>query len=397
VGKPADGARPRPDLHAEPGELYYKAGSKSMGKRELLLIVMFVIMGTVVYQFTAPQPAPGERSFSLSRIIESMRREVRGNRASAEVTTATTHAVDAAVTELRVVLRGEVTLTGEDRKDISAELRVHSSGYDDAEAHRLATESVLSVDRAGGRMIVSVKFPRVGVQRGRLVLKVPARLETAYDATSGRLEIAGVAAVDLLNSRGDAQIRNITGRVGGAHRGGTIVITDTGPVKLSAVGSDVRLERIRGEVTLNTRSGEVKGRELAGPIDIDANGTDVELDKFEKTTGILRIKAQDGSIAIEGLRTEGRIDVRGADVDVTVDRAAPLAIYSDGGDTVEITPPAGGYQLDAVASHSTVTVANETVPVVTNGQEQRATGPVNGGGPTITIRSGRGSITVRAR
>jgi hypothetical protein len=368
-----------------------------MGKRELLLIVVFVIVGAVVYQVTAPPPAPGERSFSPSRIIESIRREVRGNRSSAELTTTTAHPLDAAVTELRVVLRGEVTVTGEAREDIGAELRVHSNGYDEAEARRLAGETVLEMDRAGSRLIARVRFPDGGTQRARLTLKVPSRLQTAYDATSGGLTVTGVASVDLHNSRGDAQIRNVAGRVGGTHRGGTIVVADTGPVKLTAQGSDIRLERIRGDVTLNTRSGEVKAGELAGPIDIDANGTDVELEKLEKTTGILRVNVQSGSISVKGLRTEGRIDARGADVDVSIDRAAPVAIYSDGEDTVEITPPAGGYQLDAVASHATVTVAGGTVPVATSGDEQRATGAVNGGGPTITIRTGRGPIVVRAR
>ena len=52
-----------------------------MGKRELILIVVFVMLGATVYQFTAPPPAPGERSFSLSGIIDEMRLEVRGNRA----------------------------------------------------------------------------------------------------------------------------------------------------------------------------------------------------------------------------------------------------------------------------------------------------------------------------
>ncbi len=59
-----------------------------------------------------------------------------------------------------------------------------------------------------------------------------------------------------------------------------------------------------------------------------------------------------GSVSVKGLRTEGRIDVREADVDVVVDRAAPLAIYSEGGDSVDLTPPDGGYQLDAVAMNA---------------------------------------------
>ncbi len=61
-----------------------------MGKRELLLIAGFLMVGTMVYFATAPEPAPGERGFSISRIMDEVRREVSGNHASAEVVTSTT-------------------------------------------------------------------------------------------------------------------------------------------------------------------------------------------------------------------------------------------------------------------------------------------------------------------
>jgi hypothetical protein len=370
-----------------------------MGKRELLLIAAFLIAGAIVYQVTAPPPAPGERSFSLGQLVEHVRRGVRGNRSSAEVTNRSTHPVEAGVTELRLALRdsGDVTITGEDRTGIDAEFRVRSNGYDDAEAERLAKESILTIDRAGSRLVLTTTYPDAGVQRGTIVLKVPANLSISFDGGSGELMIARVATVDLGNARGQARLRDISGRVSGNFRGGELQITNAGSLKLTTIGVDVRLEQIRGEATLNTRAGELKGSELAGPIDIDSTGTDITLEKLDKTTGILRINATSGSVTVKGLRTDGRIDVRGADVNVEVERAAPLAIYSEGGDPIEITPPPGGYQLDAVANDGTLTLPPGTLEVSTRDQEHRATGPVKGGGPTITIRSARGNITVRTR
>ena len=72
-----------------------------MGKRELLLIVGFIMVGTMVYFATAPEPAPGQQGFSLSRIVDHVRREIRGNPGSAEVTTSTTIPLKASITELR--------------------------------------------------------------------------------------------------------------------------------------------------------------------------------------------------------------------------------------------------------------------------------------------------------
>src|SRR3954469_23462049 len=108
-----------------------------MGKRELLLIVAFVVCGAIVYQFTAPPPAAGERTFAVGQLFEHVRRAMRGNRASAEVTTRSTHPVDAAVSELRFadMKSANITIHGEARSDINVEIVVRSSGFDDDEAH----------------------------------------------------------------------------------------------------------------------------------------------------------------------------------------------------------------------------------------------------------------------
>lgn len=381
-----------------PGELYYKIASKYMGKRELLLIAAFVIVGAIVYQASAPPPAPGERSFSPGQLIEDFRRHLRGNRASAEVATPIAQPLDAEVAELFISERPpEITVVGEDRADISGELRVNSNGYDEAEAQSLARATRFTLDRDGVRLVATMTYPEPGRQSATLVLHVPSRLRIKLNPTGAPTKVTGVASIELVNSRGESEFSRIAGRVSGTYRGGELRIADAGAVKLTTNGVDVRLDRVRGEASLNMRGGELRGTEIAGPIDLDTNGTDVELERMEKATGALHINATGGSISLQGVRTEGRIDVRGAEVDAVIDRAAPLAIYAEGGERIEITPPLDGYQLDALASNGSITLPSDTLTVVANGDEHRASGPVNGGGPTITIRSAHGSITVRER
>jgi hypothetical protein len=370
-----------------------------MGKRELLLIAAFVVVGAIVYQFTAPPPAAGERSFAPGQVLEHVRRAMRGNRASAELSTKTTYPVESGVSELRFadLKSTNVTITGEDRSDIDAELRVHSNAYDDEEAQRTAKESVLKVDRAGERMVFTVSYPQAGVQRGWITMKVPKRLAVQLQGGGNTLAFNHVAAVELGGARGKVDIGDVEGLVSGAHRGGDLHVVNAGALKLTVSGTDAEIERIRGAMSLTMRGGDLKCAELGGPIDLDTQGTDIMLDRLDKTSGIVRITAVGGSLEVKGLRTEGRFDVRGSDVDVTIERAAPLAIYSEGGDPIEITPPSGGYQLDAVTNDGMITLPDETLEVTTTGSEHRATGPIHGGGPTITIRSRRGNITVRSR
>lgn len=369
-----------------------------MGKRELLLIVAFVIVGAVVYQFTAPPAAPGERSFSFSQMVDSMRRTVRGNRASAEAANTTTHPVAAGVKEFRLsLLRGEITIVGEERDTIEAVLHVRSNGFDDGEAQRLARATVLKVTETGTTSRAVVDFPIEGRQTARIVLRVPRRLQIWVEPSSGRVDISNVAAVHLGTARGEVQLRRIAGLIGGLQRGGDLTIAGAGSIKLQTISSDARIEQVRGAVSLNMRAGELRAGDIVGPIDIQATSTDVGLEKLDTTTGLLTLTAVSGSVSIKGLRTEGRITARNADVEVVIDRAATLDISSEGGDAVEFTPPQGGYQLDVVTSDAPITLTAGMPEVETSGPERRARGPVNGGGPTISIRTTRGSITARAR
>ncbi len=361
----------------------------------------FAIAGAIVYQVTAPAPAPGERSFSPTQIIENIRRGIRGNRASAESLNTAVYPVDRAITELQISwpkgTASELTVVGEERDDISSEVKVHSNAFDDAEAQRTAKATVLQVDPAGTRLVASVQFPPEGRQTAYLTLRVPARLRLKVSAARGRTRITNVAAVDIDSGRGETEIKQVKGAVTGDYRSGDLRVSGAGSVRFTTVAADVRLEQVAGETSMKMRAGNLKAADLRGPVDLDTTAVDVELEKLEKTTGMVRITASAGSISVNGLRTEARIDARNADVDAVIERAAPLAIYSDGGSPVEITPPPGGYQLDAVASDGDVTVPGGTVEVVANGPERRATGAVKGGGPTITIRATRGSITVRER
>ena len=102
-----------------------------MGKRELLLIFGFVLLGTIAYYATAPTPVPGQQGFSVSRFLDGIKREVHGNRSSAEVTTTSTVALTPAISEIRFETgNAPLTISGEDRTDLECELHVWSNGFE---------------------------------------------------------------------------------------------------------------------------------------------------------------------------------------------------------------------------------------------------------------------------
>jgi hypothetical protein len=369
-----------------------------MGKRELLLICAFVAVGAVVYYTTAPAAAPGQRGFSLARIVESLRREIHGNRSSAEVTTTTVVSLKPGVTEVRFETgNAPLKISGEDRVDVLCELQVWSSGYDETEAKRYAGETVLKTTEAGVSLVIGIKYPEPATQRATLVVRMPKALAVRVQPSRGKLEISDVAAVELAEWRGEAVVRRITGRLTATHRGGTLTVEGVAALKLNTRGSTVVLKDVKGDAVMQLQAGELLGQSLGGPVEVELNGTRLTLEDLTTTRRPIRINAVGGSVTLGGLRTDTRIDGRDTRIDVTVDQPAPIAIYNEAEEPMVVTLPAAGFQLDALATDGRLTVPEGLLEVKTTDNEQRAAGAIGGGGPTMTLRSSRGNITIKTR
>ena len=384
-----------------------------MGKRELLIAAAFVLLGFGVYRVTAPPADPSRPGFSPSRIIDEIRREVRGQRASAETTTATTRAVPAAVTEIRLVFPvGAVTIVGEERDDIEAEMHVRSTGYDTAEAEGLAKASHLKFDEAAELLIISGEFPEAGRQTPTLRLKVPARLGVRMDEKGSALEITNVASVLINAARGKSTIQRIAGKVTVTQRGNEITITDVGSLRLNTVsGAEARVSRVRGDASFSMQTGDLRAEELGGGLEVEARNAEMQFEKLDNLKGPVRINANLGEVVLVGLRAETRIDGRRTDIRVDHAGGAPLAIYNDGDESIEVTVPPVGFTMDALAVDGRIsldpnleesglkleTIGGPRAESNNSREETRVIGAVRGGGPAITLRATRGDILLRSR
>jgi hypothetical protein len=373
-----------------------------MGKRELLLILGFVMVGAVVYQATAPPPDPNTRSLSISRFLDHVRREIRGNRASTELTTDSTIPVDREVTELRVTgYINEIEIVGEDRRDVEVSLRVNSNAFDEGEAKKYAERTALITDHAGTSLVLRIEYPREGRQRASLSMKVPARLRARIESRAAKLSIAGIAGVEATNSGGDATIKDVPGRVAITHRGGSIAIADVASLKFTGRNADVKLKGVRGDASIiMEQGGEMTASELAGPLDVESRNADVTLENLEPTRGPIRVNATNGTITMNGIKAETRVDGRNAELQIAMSGAVPIVIYSEGED-ISLTPPPGGFRLDAVIidgkiePDSLLKDLGLEVSRDAGTNEARASGPARGGGPTITVRTTRGDFALR--
>jgi hypothetical protein len=383
-----------------------------MGKRELVLALAFILVGFVVYQVTAPPPDPNERGFSLSRIIDNVRREVRGRPESAEATQTLTRPLPASIQEIRLRMPiGGISITGEERADLGAELHVVSNGYDKAEAEQLVKASTLKFDEAGGVLLITLDLPREGRQRPTLRLNIPSRLGVRIDENGSEMTITNVALVAMGVKRGATTISAVAGAVSLIQRGSTITISDIGSLKLTTnAGAKARVSNVRGDVALSLQTGEFRADGLHGSLEVDSRAAEMHFEGLDGLTGPVRVNANLGEVVFVGLKADTRIDGRQTDIRVTQAAPAPLAIYNDGTEPLEVTVPAAGFKIDALAVNSRITLDaglekaglrvdapdEATVPPPPR-REARVLGDVGGGGPTITLRATRGDIVLKRK
>jgi DUF4097 and DUF4098 domain-containing protein YvlB len=372
-----------------------------MGKRELVLISVFVVLGFCVYQFTAPPPLPGSEGVSIGGIFRNMQRTIHGARESAVADSTQNAPIDAAIKELRLNIprMSDVTVTGEDRSDLSAEVHVTARGYDQAEAKAGAEAVKLKIDRVGDALVVildtsaTLKLPRNNSQ-GQIVivLKVPSRLGLRAEPHSGRLVATHLASAEIMASRGETRMSAIPGRLVLTHSGGALELEDLGSLKLNARNSRGSVKKVSGALAVDSIGSDLAMNGIIGPLEIEARNTDLKIDDIKGLKAPLRINSTSGEIIVRGLRSEARLDGRNSVVEVTLDAPAPVTIYNLG--DIRVTAPPGGYTLDAVATEGHITMDDGDLKP-SEGPDPHVTGPVRGGGPTLTLRSTRGSITVR--
>ena len=216
-----------------------------MGKRELLLLVVFVVLGVGVYQVSAPAAPADAPGFSLSRIVQ-MAKSHFGGPAVRTAGDPDRHAhADRRGHDPRPRRdpRGGVVVEGSDRADIQVRLEAVLGGMDEADLARQEKACALELKSEGPTATAAVDFDD---DRAAAPLRT-ARRDAA--AAEGRRS----------SGRGSAEVRGIAGLATGRVPGRTHAAELTGPV--TGEMRDARAEFGAGAtIDLETRTGACSRR-----------------------------------------------------------------------------------------------------------------------------------------
>ena len=374
-----------------------------MGKRELVLVALFVVIGVAVYQFRADPPPPGSEGFSFGGIVQKLKREVQGARETAAATTSESRPVEASVKLVRLNLPrpNGLTITGTDGDEITVDMQVTARGFNQAEAKAAADGAKITIEPAGDAISIGTVWPMRHnnesgyINEGTITVSLPKRLQVRLEPHSGRLSITGVAGAEVMGQRGETRIAQIAGHVLLTHTGGRLDIESAPSLKLNARNSNAKLRGIGGALSLEATGAEMELEDIAGPIEIEARNTELVLDAAKLLKPPLRYNGTGGLLRVSGLRTESRLDGRNVEFEVALAAPAPVTIYSTGED-IRVAAPPGGYLLDAVATEGDITSEDSSITATPgDSPDARASAKIRGGGPPLTLRATRARIDIR--
>lgn len=212
---------------------------------------------------------------------------------------------------------------------------------------------------------------------GKYTLRVPAQFNVHLNTAGG-----GISVTDL------------TGEVNADTSGGGLRFTRVrGPLKGETSGGGIQATDCEGKIEINTSGGGIAVAGGGGSLAGDTSGGAVAVKNFR---GPARVGTSGGGITIENVAGTLDGDTSGGPISVVV--PSPLRgevkLSTSGGGITLRAPTDAAFQLDAETSGGGVSC---DLPITLDGKKEhgRLKGAVNGGGPSVRLRSSGGGIHVK--
>jgi hypothetical protein len=196
--------------------------------------------------------------------------------------------------------------------------------------------------------------------------------------------------------------------------GGAITTTNlTGKVKARTSGGDLKFSLLHGPIKANTDGGEIDVSGCEGKIEIETSGGRIETNggsgslkgntaggtiKVENFNGDVNVESAGGQLALANVH--GKLDAETAGGFISAKLSSPVV-----GD-VRLETAAGAIEV-IVPNDAALTIDAETgigsvrsdLPIAsrTRGDSDGIKGTINGGGKSVRLRSGAGSISIKSR
>jgi hypothetical protein len=163
-------------------------------------------------------------------------------------------------------------------------------------------------------------------------------------------------------------------------------------LNLRSGSGDVTTDHLGRYLSASSGSGNVRAHGVAGPAELASGSGDLELD--EVAAGDVKAKTGSGNIHIRGLN--GALNARAGSGDITADgHLTGAASLSSGSGNVKLhLGPDAHFNLEASTGSGDIRVHFPNAPEQGEHSRHHVTGPVNGGGAPLEVRTGSGNVEI---
>jgi DUF4097 and DUF4098 domain-containing protein YvlB len=377
---------------------------RSIGNGEIVLVVFICLIGSLMYT-----------SNRHGWHVGPNRLEMFGEQFDYPVSQ------QAAVSSARRVvfqnMRGNLRISGGDAAEIHISGRKTVRAFRRSEADQADRDTPVDIVTEGDQIVVRSNQDRISGDRrvsADLEIVLPRRLAVETHSRSGDTDISDVAAdVDVSSDRGDVRISRVGGNARVALRRGDLIraVELKGNLDLEGRASDVQLESVAGQVTINGQySGTLSFKNLGRPLHFESPNTDLrvealpgeinmDLSEFtaRKIVGPIHLKTKSKDVKIEDFTQSLDLETERGDIAIDPGRVplAKIDVRSKYGKIELALPDKAAFQLSATTQRGEA--MNDFGPEIQKQSEGRAStlkGSV-GSGPEISLSTGRGSVLVR--
>ena len=313
--------------------------------------------------------------------------------------------------------RGNIRVTGGDSQDVVVNGRKVIRAWNRAEADRAGENTPLEIVPQGDRLLVRTNQDRAANnQRVTVDLEVtiPRGMTVEGRARSGDFEVSDIKGdVELVTDRSDVRLARIGGNARLEVGRSEVVraIDVNGKIDLQGRGSDVELENIQGQVTINgSFMGSLEFKNLAKPLQFEgASNTELHvqaipgrmsMDRSELTgsgiTGPMRLVTRSRDVKLEQFTQALELETERGDVQLQPSMpVSPIEARSGVGRIELLLPDKASFDLQATAEHGeAINDYGSAIRKETEGRTNTLTGKV-GDGASIRLTANRGSVSVR--
>ncbi len=306
--------------------------------------------------------------------------------------------------------RGDVSVTAGDGPNVEVQAHEVAFANSDGDAKKIFDGEAAQLKVSGSAVMIKSDSNNSG--RVNLTVTVPKTARVTLNAGRGDVSAAGLGAgVSVNTGRGDTHLNSITGSVqvrfsNGRHDFSAHQID--GDLTTEGDCNDFTLSEIKGRVSTNGQIfGQVHVENVAGPVSIHTNVTDVQIAELPgdltfdsddlhvtESKGMVHVVTHAKDVDLSQIYGDSYVEDRDGRISVEPAGAYSVEAKNTKGDVELTLPPNASGSVNA-QTHNGDIVSDYPMPNNSDGQNKMATFTIGSGSSRIVLSAQNGDVRIK--